>query len=129
MNTHKSNIPEISGLDHVAVEVNDMKEALEFYTSILGLEEMQTPEEVKAKGVRWLRLPGNQALHIVETKDSTMPGTAHLAIIVEEVESWEKYLNDHNIETHPPKFDLYNAKRIFFRDPSGNRIEFVKWLE
>jgi catechol 2,3-dioxygenase-like lactoylglutathione lyase family enzyme len=128
MMSENAMMPKITGFDHVAIEVDNIEEALLFYTKILGLEEMQTPEEVKTKGIRWLSLPGNQSLHIVETKDSKAPGTAHLAIIVEEVESWEKYLKDHNIETHPPKFDLYKAKRIFFKDPSGNRIEFVKWL-
>lgn len=120
--------PKIIGFDHVALEIKDIEEALHFYTKILGLEEMQTPEEVKAKGVRWIHLPGNQSLHIVETEGDKIPETGHLAIMVEEVDAWEKYLKEHDINTHPPKFDLYKAKRIFFKDPSGNRIEFVKWL-
>jgi catechol 2,3-dioxygenase-like lactoylglutathione lyase family enzyme len=128
MNTNRSKTPKISGLDHVAIEVNSIEDALQFYTNILGLEEQHTPEEVKTKGVRWLRLPGNQSLHIVKTQDVRAPGTAHLAIMVDDVESWEKYLADQNIETFPPKFDIYEAKRIFFKDPSGNRIEFVKWI-
>ena len=128
MNTKKSISPEISGLDHVAIEVNDIEEALNFYTIILGLEEIPTPEEVKVKGIRWLSLPDNQTLHLVASREFRAPGTAHLAITVEEIETWEKYLNDHNVETYPPKFDLYKAKRFFVKDPSGNRIEFLKWL-
>ncbi|NOQ96712.1 MAG: hypothetical protein GQ561_00975 [Calditrichae bacterium] len=62
------------------------------------------------------------------SKEFRAPGTAHLAITVEEIETWEAYLNDHNVETYPPKFDLYKAKRFFVKDPSGNRIEFLKWL-
>lgn len=42
----------ISYLDHVALEVNDLKIAMEFYTEIIGLTLMDTPESVKSKGVR-----------------------------------------------------------------------------
>ena len=128
MNNKNTHPPEIHGFDHIAIEVIDIEEALNFYTIILGLEEIPTPQEVKEKGIRWLSLPGSQAIHLVASKESRAPGTAHLAITVEEIETWEAYLNDHNVETYPPKFDLYKAKRFFVKDPSGNRIEFLKWL-
>ena len=128
MHNEKSFALEISRLDHVTIEVTDVQEALEFYVMVLGLEEMQIPEEIKINGIRWLRLPQDQALHLVETKDAKISDTAHLAISVEELEMWEKYLNNHNIVTHPPKFDIYKAKRFFFKDPFGNRIEFLKRL-
>jgi len=121
-------IPKISRFHHVTLEVNDIEEAFLFYTNILGFEEMPTPRHIKDNGVRWLRIPENQSIHLILSKDFKAPKSAHIAIQVNEVEKWEKYLNDLNIETHPPKFDIYNAKRFFFKDPSGNRIEFLKWI-
>jgi catechol 2,3-dioxygenase-like lactoylglutathione lyase family enzyme len=127
MNRNISDIPGITKLHHVTIEVNEIEEALRFYTNILGFKEQPTPSEIKDNGIRWINLPGNQAIHLIESKESRAPESAHMAFQVDNVENWEKYLNDHQIETHPPKFDIYNAKRFFFKDPSGNRIEFVKW--
>ena len=128
MNRINSLTPKITKLHHISIEVNDIEEAFQFYTKLLGFEEQPTPRKIKNKGIRWINLPGNQAIHLVESKELRAPETAHMAILVDDVEKWEKYLNDHHIETHPPKFDIYNAKRFFFKDPSGNRIDFVKWL-
>jgi catechol 2,3-dioxygenase-like lactoylglutathione lyase family enzyme len=128
MNRSIPNAPKIAKLHHVTIEVNDIEEAFQFYTKILGFEEQTTPVEIKDNGICWISLPGDQAIHLIESKESRAPESAHFAILVDEVEKWEEYLNDHDVETYPPKFKIYNAKRFFFNDPSGNRIEFVKWL-
>ena len=128
MKKNQSHTLKITKLHHITVEVQDLEEAFHFYTKILGFEEMPTPVEIKDKEIRWIGLPGDQAIHLIEIKGAKAPESAHFAILVDEVEKWEKFLNDQNIETHPPKFYIYNAKRFFFKDPSGNRIEFVKWL-
>jgi catechol 2,3-dioxygenase-like lactoylglutathione lyase family enzyme len=122
------NTPKISRLDHLTIEVNDLNKAINFYTKILGLEERRTPEEVKSKGIRWLNIADNQALHLIEIPDMREPSSAHMALIVEDIESWEKYLTKYHIEIQSPKFNIYNAKRFFIKDPSGNRIEFLKRL-
>jgi catechol-2,3-dioxygenase len=124
----KSNMPNIFRLDHVTLEVNDIENALDFYIKILGLEEIHTPDEVKLKGVRWLSLPDNQALHLIEIKDMQKPSSAHMALVVDDIEFWKKHLNENSIHIQPPKFDIYKAKRFFIKDPSGNRIEFLKWM-
>jgi catechol 2,3-dioxygenase-like lactoylglutathione lyase family enzyme len=128
MNSRKSGTPKISNFHHVTIEVNDLEEAFQFYTGILGFDEQATPDEIRDNGIRWISLPGGQSIHLIETQDSRTPESAHFAILVNDVEKWEKYLNDHHIETHPPKFDIYNAKRFFFKDPSSNRIEFLELL-
>ena len=128
MNNNYSQKPKITKFHHVTIEVNDIEEAFQFYTKILGFDEQQTPVDIKENGIRWIGLPGNQAIHLIESKKSKAPEFAHMAIQVDDVEQWEKYLNDNDIKTNPPKFKIYNAKRFFFKDPSGNRIEFVQWL-
>jgi catechol 2,3-dioxygenase-like lactoylglutathione lyase family enzyme len=120
--------PEISRLDHLTLEVRDINEALNFYTKILGLKDIHTPEEVKSKGIRWLSLPNNQALHLIEIKDMQKPSSAHMALVVDDIDPWKKRLSENNIEIKPPKFSIYKAERFFIKDPSGNRIEFLKWI-
>ena len=118
----------ISYLDHVALEVHDLKIAMEFYTEIIGLALMDTPESVKSKGVRWLRLNDRQALHLVENKKAVPAQIAHIAFNVEEVQAWKNKLEKSGVIFYSPKFSVYEADRFFILDPSQNRIEFVKWL-
>ena len=119
----------ITKLDHITIEVHDIETALQFYIEIIGLDEIETPSEVKDKGVRWLSIPGGQALHLIEKPDMKEPASAHFAIVIDDPDSWQKHLTQNQIEIQSPKFDIYNAQRFFIKDPSGNRIEFLKWLK
>lgn len=119
----------INRLDHIAIEVKNLKHAIQFYVELLGIEELPTPDAIKQNGIQWLNLYNKTALHLVENKTATPPKTAHIAINVDDLQSWQEFLTEHGIETQQPKFDLYDAERFFFFDPSGNRIEFVKWLK
>ena len=121
--------PQLEVLNHIAIEVNDIDDALAFYLDILGLTELPTPADVKESGIRWIDLSNKQALHLVENRDASSANIAHFAITVDDVEVWRTYLNDRGVEIFSPKLQLYNAKRFFLKDPSGNRIELVKWLD
>ena len=85
MNRNYSSTPQITKLHHVTIEVNNIEDAFQFYTKILGFEEQPTPEDIKANGIRWIRLPGNQAIHLIQSKESKAPKSAHMAIQVDEV--------------------------------------------
>lgn len=129
MSDQHSNPPKKSGLDHVTVDVNDLHSAIDFYRNILGLTELQIPDTIKDSGIRWFDLKNGQALHLVENKRETSADNAHFAITVEDIEAWRTYLKGISVEIVPAKIKLYNAERFFIRDPSGNRVEIVKWLE
>ena len=120
--------PPLGALNHIAIEVADMRSALKFYKEILGLGELPMPEGLKEKGIYWLDLGNSLALHLVEMPD-TFPGRkAHLAITVADVAVWRQFLELQNIDFVPPSIQIYKAERIFIKDPSDNRIELVKWL-
>jgi catechol 2,3-dioxygenase-like lactoylglutathione lyase family enzyme len=126
----KSMYPKKSrGLDHIAIEVLDIGEALKFYRDLLGFAEIEAPEQVHKKGIRWLSMGRGQALHLVENKNAQAAEIGHLSIQVDDVSVWRKVLKDKGVEILKPRIDLYNAERFFFRDPSGNRIEFIKWSD
>jgi catechol 2,3-dioxygenase-like lactoylglutathione lyase family enzyme len=121
--------PEISGLHHIAVDVSDLQAAIDFYRNILGLAELPTPDDVKDSGILWFDLKNGRALHLVENKELSHTGKAHFAITVEDIEVWRQFLAEKNVEIFSPLLNLYNAERFFLRDPSGNRVELVKWLD
>ena len=129
MSEQKLHPPQINVLNHIAIEVNDIPDALAFYLDVLGLTELSTPDDVKESGIRWIDLKNGQALHLVENRDATSANIAHFAITVDDVEVWRTYLNGRGVELFSPKIELYNAERFFLKDPSGNRLELVKWLD
>ena len=118
----------ISGLHHFTVEVKNLEEALNFYLGILGLEEMDTPDNIKEARVRWIGFPDGSALHLIENNKVTVPELAHMALKVEDLGSWKEYLDSRGCEIKSPKLNVYNAERFFINDPSGNRIEIIKQL-
>jgi len=128
MNDTRSKNLTISGIHHITVEANDLEEALEFYVDILGLDELPTPENIKAAGVRWIKFNDRTALHIIENEDCSAPELAHMALAIDNVSSWKEYLSNKGMEIKSPKLNVYNAERFFVNDPSGNRIEFIKQL-
>ena len=127
MNEKKAPKPGI--LDHIAVDVKDLDEALAFYTGVLGLKEQGTPENVKDQGVIWLEWPDGTVFHIVKSEGMSPSILGHLAIYVEDADAWKEHISAKGVEIESPKVQVYNAKRFFLRDPSGNRFEFVQWLE
>ncbi len=119
--------PDLGAFNHVAIEVKDLQSALQFYQDILGLSVLPMPEGVKEKSIAWLDLSDKLALHIVQKEDAAPGKTSHFAFNVDDVDQWRKYLLSKNIEIFQPQIDIYSAQRIFVKDPSGNRLEFVKW--
>lgn len=100
-------------------------EARAFYVDLLGLEEIEKPDALKANGGFWLRLD-NLDVHI-GTQDNIERNSLkmHLAYQVDDLSAWRKKLEEAGIaiieNTAIPEFD-----RFEIRDPFGNRIEFVQ---
>lgn len=125
----EQNRPVFGSFNHVAVEVKDLHSALHFYMDILGLSELPMPKGVKENGISWLDMGNDLALHIVQKEDAAPGKTAHIAIRIDDVNQWQKYLISRNIDIYQPQVEIYAAERIFIKDPSGNRLELVKWRE
>jgi catechol 2,3-dioxygenase-like lactoylglutathione lyase family enzyme len=119
--------PEIDSLHHVALEVTDIDAAISFYCGLVGLREIETPENVLTQGIRWLELPEGKMLHLITVSKTVPHDRGHLALLVRDVHAWRKYLIANGVELVEPKVKLYSAERLFVRDPSGNLVEFVRW--
>ncbi len=120
--------PEIRSLHHVAIHVSDLREARDFYENIIGLLPLEMPEVARSRGIVWYRISDYSQLHVFER--NILPpreSRAHLALEVSDVDAWRKYLVEKGISIELPTVELYDVKRFFIRDPSGNLLEFVKW--
>ncbi|MEM9955837.1 MAG: VOC family protein [Chloroflexota bacterium] len=117
----------IIGIHHANISIPSGQEDLarQFYGDVLGLQEIEKPDALKANGGLWFRL-ANIDLHI-GTQDNIDRSTLkmHLAYQVDDLTLWRTKLETVGItikeNTAIPDFD-----RFEIRDPFGNRIEFVQ---
>jgi catechol 2,3-dioxygenase-like lactoylglutathione lyase family enzyme len=100
-------------------------EARKFYCEFLGLKEIPKPESLQTRGGFWLEVGAFQ-VHIGTEDDFDRSKTkAHIAYEVENLEGWrERFVqNDVKIIEGVP---IPNYARFEFRDPFGNRVEFLE---
>ena len=101
------------------------EEAREFYCGVLGLREIPKPEVLQNRGGFWLEI-GSFQIHVGTEEDVDRTRTkAHVAYLVEDLQGWRDRLENGGIkiiEGIPiPEYD-----RFEFRDPFGNRVEFLE---
>ena len=100
-------------------------EAREFYCNFLGLPEIPKPEALQGRGGFWLNLNGFQ-IHVgTEDEFNRTKTKAHLAYLVENLEDWRGKLREKNIKIIEG-IPIPNYLRFEFRDPFGNRVEFLQ---
>ena len=121
---------EVVGLDHVQVAAPAGCEdaARRFYGRLLGLEELEKPPLLAARGGAWFRL-GAQELHVGVADDFVAAGKAHPALRVASVEALEALaarLGAEGLEVAwPDPQEIPDTSRFFVHDPWGNRLELV----
>jgi catechol 2,3-dioxygenase-like lactoylglutathione lyase family enzyme len=107
----------IRGIDHVQVAAPPgcESEARRFYGELLGLEEIEKPEELRARGGVWFRCgDAGQQLHVGVQEDFTPSSKAHPALAVTGLDEFA--------QTLPVTWD---GPRCYLSDPWGNRLELV----
>jgi catechol-2,3-dioxygenase len=108
---------QVYGTNHVAIEVDDAKKAMEFYSDVFSLEMLQGGE-----GAAWCKLGEHQFMAIFEVEELRPDRVKHFGIMVRDenqVNEVRKKLTEKYGLTLMPGF------RCDFRDPWGNRIQVV----
>lgn len=109
----------------ITIPTGEEEKAREFYCEFLGLREIPKPESLKGRGGFWMELNGFQ-IHVGTENDFDRTKTkAHLAYEVENLESWREKLRAHGTEILDG-VKIPNYERFEFRDPFGNRVEFLE---
>jgi catechol 2,3-dioxygenase-like lactoylglutathione lyase family enzyme len=99
--------------------------AREFYCGVLGLHEIPKPDELAGRGGFWLEI-GDRQLHVGTEDDVDRHTTkAHVAYRVDDLESWRSVLSEAGVEVKDG-IQIPGMRRFEFRDPFGNRIEFLE---
>ena len=100
-------------------------EARKFYCDFLDLNEIPKPESLKGRGGFWLAVSAFQ-IHVgTEDGFDRTKTKSHIAYEVENLTAWRERLeaSDWKIIEGIP---IPNYSRFEFRDPFGNRVEFLE---
>jgi catechol 2,3-dioxygenase-like lactoylglutathione lyase family enzyme len=109
----------------ITVPKGEENSAREFYCGFLGLPEIEKPPSLQSRGGFWIQV-GDRQLHIgVEDNVDRSATKAHLAYEVDDVAVWRKKLSEHGIYSLD-SVPINGFDRFEFRDPFGNRVEFIK---
>lgn len=117
----------ITGVNHAQITIpkGEEKAAREFYCDFLGLREIEKPEILKTRGGFWLEI-GDFQIHIGTEADFDRTKTkAHIAYEVDNLEIWRTKLESEGIKILE-SVPIPDYQRFEFRDPFGNRVEFLK---
>jgi catechol 2,3-dioxygenase-like lactoylglutathione lyase family enzyme len=115
----------LSGIDHVQLAAPPTSEdaARAFFGDVLGLEEIEKPEPLRARGGVWFRL-GAQQLHVGVEEEFAPARKAHPAFAVPEYDELLARLAAAGVETVEDSA-IPGLRRCYVADPWGNRIELV----
>lgn len=107
------------GIHHVSINVTDTAEAVDFYTSVLGLTVRTDRPDFSFAGA-WLDLAGQQ-VHLLEI-DMPDDRGQHFAIGVDDIDTFVAEIRAHGVAVSDPK-PVGSGLQSFLHDPSGNLLE------
>jgi catechol 2,3-dioxygenase-like lactoylglutathione lyase family enzyme len=115
----------IKRLDHVQICIpfGEEERAREFYTGVLGLEEIEKPDALKPNGGLWFKVADIQ-LHI-GVEEMQGKSKRHPAFEVEGLEQIREHLRENQVKIKE-ETEVPGLNRFSFFDPFGNRIEFME---
>jgi catechol 2,3-dioxygenase-like lactoylglutathione lyase family enzyme len=105
--------PRLVGINHVALQVDDLEETVEFYCALFQPTAVDRTEEDAA----FLEI-GDQFVALFER--GSREEEPHFGLVVEDKEAARRALEAAGVEILP-------GHRLDFRDPSGNRIQVVQY--
>jgi len=109
-------MPRAIGINHVALEVGDVDEALEWYGRFLDFE-------LRGKQARmaWIDM-GDQFLAVAAGRTQPPDQHRHFGLVVDDKEAMRAALRDAGV-------DVGAGPRLRFRDPWGNNVEVVDYRD
>ena len=107
--------PRLVGINHVALQVDDIEEAVAFYTDLF----QPTAVNRNLPGAAFLQM-GDQFLALFERGPRSEE--PHFGLVVDDKQAARRAFEEAGVEVLPGRF-------LDVRDPSGNRIQIVQYDE
>ena len=122
-----TNLPQILNAHHaqLSVPVGEEQKARDFYCGVLGLKEIPKPDALAGRGGFWLEL-GSFQVHVGTEEFAGRADTkSHIAYEVTGIDGWKEKLEQAGIDV-TTGIQIPHYRRFEFRDPFGNRVEFLE---
>jgi catechol 2,3-dioxygenase-like lactoylglutathione lyase family enzyme len=107
-------VARLVGINHVALEVGDLEEALDFYGRLFDFE-----LRGRVGGMAFLDM-GDQFLALSEGREGGADASRHFGLVVDDREAVRHALEQTGAEIAP-------TRGLRFRDPWGNNVEVVEY--
>jgi lactoylglutathione lyase len=109
-------VPRLVGINHVALEVGSVDDALAFYGRIFDLE-------LRGRAGRMAFIDiGDQFIALSEGRTQPPDRARHFGLVVDDKEATRRALAEAGVEIQP-------GRGLDFRDPWGNHIQVVDYRE
>jgi lactoylglutathione lyase len=104
------------GLNHIALEVGDVEEALEFYGRVFDFE-------LRGRGGRMAFIDmGDQFIALATGRTQPPDAHRHFGLVVDDKEAARRALQEAGLDVQP-------RGSVDFRDPWGNHVQVVEYGE
>lgn len=129
-------MPELAGILETSLYVDQLEPSIHFYQEVMQFQKLVADERFCA-----LRADQRQVLLLFKRGASTQPtviaggtipshdggGQLHLAFAIsaQQLESWERWLEQHQVDIESRVQWERGGRSIYFRDPSGHLLELV----
>jgi predicted enzyme related to lactoylglutathione lyase len=108
--------PRLLGVNHLALEVGDLEEALSFYGRIFEIE-----LRGRAAGMAFIDM-GDQFIALSEGRTQPADVHRHFGLVVDDKEATRAALQDAGVE-------ILAGRGLNFRDPWGNNVQVVDYRD
>jgi lactoylglutathione lyase len=105
------------GINHVALDVGDLEQAIEFWGSIFELGAIDRSEP----GMAFIDM-GDQFLALSEGRDAPPDSSRHFGLVVDDKPAVREALERAGVE-------VSSGRRLNFRDPWGSLIQVVDYRD
>jgi len=119
-------------LNHVSITVTDVAKAREFYTNVLGFQEIARPA-FDFPGI-WYSLNNGLSLHLILNDRLVRPAVersmiearyAHFALWTEDADATAAKIEKLGLPCRDVVSGPTGLRQVFVKDPDGNMVEFI----
>jgi catechol 2,3-dioxygenase-like lactoylglutathione lyase family enzyme len=109
-------MPRLLGINHIALEVDDIDEALTWYGQFFGFE-----LRGRAPNMAFIDM-GDQFIALATPRTQPADGKRHFGLVVDDKEAVRSSLQEAGIDVRP-------QGSLDFHDPWGNQVQVVDYRE
>jgi len=106
--------PRLVGINHVALEVDEIDPALDFYGRLFEFEVSE-----RSASAAFVEI-GDQFIALIRGRSKPRDAQRHFGLVVDNKEATRRALHAEGAEILPGRF-------LDFLDPSGNRVQVVQY--